>query len=83
MPSNIYANRYRDTSQRCQGFINLMVVWKGSVLQLIWHDLLAFIIGYTSLSVLYRMVLMHDQRLKDVFHLICIVSSRLALIILL
>jgi hypothetical protein len=76
MFGNIYANRYRDTSQRCRGFVNLMVVWKGSVFQLIWHDLLAFVLGYAFLSILYRTVLMHDEALKEMFHLICIVSSR-------
>ena len=76
MVGNIYANRYQDTSRRCRGFVNLMVVWKGSVFQLIWHDLLAFILGYAFLSILYRMVLMHDEGLKELFHLICIAASR-------
>jgi hypothetical protein len=44
MSGNIYANRYRDTSERCRGFINLMVVWKGSIFQLIWHDLMAYLL---------------------------------------
>ena len=37
---NIYANQYVDTSQRLRGFFHLMKHWRGSVLKLIWHDLI-------------------------------------------
>ena len=73
---NIYANRYHDTTKRFQGFIKLMVVWKGSVFKLIWHDLLAYVLAYAFLSILYRTVLVYDDKLREGFHLVCIVSSR-------
>ena len=73
---NIYENRYHDTTKRFQGFIKLMVVWKGSVFKLIWHDLLAFMVAYACLSILYRTVLVYDDQMRESFHLICIVSSR-------
>jgi hypothetical protein len=38
---NIYANRYHATSKAGQGFWKLMLVWKGSVLKLIWIDLVS------------------------------------------
>ena len=76
MMGNIYANRYHDTTKRFQGFIKLMAVWKGSVFKLIWHDLLAFILGYALLSILYRTVFYDDPTMREGFHLVCIVSSR-------
>ena len=76
MVENIYANLYQDTNQRCLGFMKLMCVWKGSVFKLIWHDLLAYIMVYSLLSILYRNVLIYDEQLREIFQLICIVSSR-------
>ena len=76
MLGNIYANRYHDTTKRFQGFIKLMAVWKGSVFKLIWHDLLAFILGYGLLSILYRTVFYPDPTMREGFLLVCIVSSR-------
>lgn len=80
MLGNIYANRYHDTTKRFQGFIKLMAVWKGSVFKLIWHDLLAFVLGYAFLSILYRTVFVHDDTMREGFHLVCITSSRYLLV---
>jgi len=74
---NIYANQYKDTSKRFRGFWHLMRLWKGSVMKLVWHDLLVFLIAYFALSVLYREVLYRDPVAKEVFELICIYCSRL------
>ncbi len=51
---NIYANRYNDTSKRFGGFFKLIMVWKGSVMKLIWHDLVMFIGIHTAISLIYR-----------------------------
>lgn len=73
---NIYANRYHDTTVRFQGFWKLMLVWKGSVTKLIWHDLLAFLVLYSTLSVVYRVVLMENEVHREYFELLCIYASR-------
>ena len=52
--NNIYANRYNDTSRRFQGFWHLMYQWKGSVLKLIYHDLLMYIFLYMGINGIYR-----------------------------
>ena len=39
---DIYTNRYEPTSKAGQSFWKLMLVWKGSVLKLIWVDLVKF-----------------------------------------
>ena len=51
---NIYANRYADTSKRFRGFWHLMFQWKGSVLKLIYHDLLMYITLFMSINLFYR-----------------------------
>ena len=74
--ANIYANRYHDTAMRFHGFFKLMCVWKGSVIKLIWHDLLMFLILYGSLSVIYRNVFIYHEPCGQYFELLCIYSSR-------
>ena len=74
--SNIYANRYHDTTQRFAGFFKLMIVWKGSVIKLIWHDLSAFLIIYATLSCLYRNVLLDHEPWAQYFELLCIYASK-------
>jgi predicted membrane chloride channel (bestrophin family) len=49
---NIYANRYDATSNPGQGFWKLMLVWKGSVLKLIWIDLVKYYF-YSAMYVLH------------------------------
>ena len=73
---NIYANRYQDTSRRFRGFWSLMRLWKGSVLKLVWHDLLVFLVAYAILSILYRLVFFHDPVQREYFELICVYASR-------
>ena len=73
---NIYANQYNDTSKRFRGFWNLMLLWKGSVLKLIWHDLLVFLVCFSLLSLLYRYVLYHDPVHREAFELLCVFCSR-------
>ena len=73
---NIYANRYHDTAMRFHGFFKLMCVWKGSVIKLIWHDLLMFLILYGTLSVIYRNVFIYHEPCGQYFELLCIYSSK-------
>ena len=54
---NIYANRYDDTSKRFRGFWHLMLQWKGSVLKLIYHDLIVYVSLYMCISLVYRFYL--------------------------
>ena len=74
--SKVYANRYHDTTMRFQGFFKLMMVWKGSVMKLIWHDLLMFVILYSTLSLIYRNILLDHEPAAQYFELICIYSSK-------
>lgn len=51
-------------------------MWKSSVLKLIWHDLLVFVLLYMGLSLLYRYVFFHNDRQREIFELICIYCAR-------
>ena len=73
---NIYTNRYHDTTKRFQGFVKLFMVWKGSVIKLIWHDLLVFILFYFTLSLLYRHVFIYHEPVAQYFEMICIYCER-------
>ena len=53
-----------------------MRLWKGSVIKLVWHDLLVFLVLYGLLSVIYREVLFDYPVYKEAFELICIYASR-------
>ena len=74
--TSIYSNRYHDTSKRFQGFFKLVMVWKGSVLKLIWHDLAIFIFLHTFLRILYTKVLIHHDVAAQYFEMICIYAGR-------
>ena len=62
---NIYANRYNDTSKRFRGFWHLMFQWKGSVLKLIYHDLLMYIFLYVSINLTYRYYIYEGAKACD------------------
>ena len=53
-----------------------MLVWKGSVAKLIWHDLLMFLFLYYGMSSLYRTCLINDEVYREWFEIICIYCSR-------
>ena len=53
-----------------------MVVWKGSVAKLIWHDLIMFLFLYYVLSFLYRFWLIQNEVYREYFEIICIYCSR-------
>ena len=72
---NIYSNRYEATSKAGQSFWKMMLVWKGSVLKLIWMDLVIIA------SVQHNLVLFSSPdclRLLEVVarFKICILRSR-------
>ena len=73
---NIYANRYKDTSKKFRGIYHLMLKWKGSVIKLVWHDLLVFLVLYFTLSILYRTVFFYNDSQREFFELLCIYASR-------
>lgn len=74
--ANIFTNRYEDTERPGQGFWKMMMVWHGSVLKLIWPHLIAFILAYAGLSILYRTVLIDHEEWREIFELVCIYFSR-------
>ena len=74
--TGIYKNVYEDTDSRIRSWINLFWVWKGSVIKLLWQDLLAFLIIYFSLSILYWQVLFYDEASAQYFEMICIYCER-------
>ena len=73
---NIFSNRYVDTRKPGQGFLRLMFVWHGSVFKLIWPHLLAFIVVYSLLSILYRNIFLTNEVQREWFELICVYASR-------
>ena len=74
--TRIYKNVYEDTDSMIQGCINLFWIWKGSVIKLLWQDILAFLIIYFSLSILYWQVLFYDEASAQYFEMICIYCER-------
>ncbi|XP_023337476.1 bestrophin-2 [Eurytemora carolleeae] len=73
---NIYQNDYSETSKRMTGFFQLMGIWRGSVVKLIYHNVLIFLVFYFMLSFLYRVVLFEDDFHRQMFEIICVYSQR-------
>ena len=71
-----YRNVYEDTDSGFQSWLNLWMHWKGSVVKLLWVDLLLFVIAYFSLSFLYWHVLLFDDTSAQYFEMICIYCER-------
>ena len=71
-----YRNVYQDTDSRIQSWVNLWIQWKGSVIKLLWQDLLVFLIVYFSISILYWHVLLYDDASAQYFEMICIYCER-------
>ena len=74
--NNIYEHKYEDTSRRMTGFFKLFSRWRGSVIKLIYHNLLIFILAYYTLQFLYRFVFMYNPAQKEYFELLCIYAGR-------
>ena len=51
-----------------------MLVWKGSVAKLIWHDLLVFLLLYYTLSLMYRYP--PTESYREYFEWVCIYCSK-------
>ena len=75
-PENRYSNQYSETNRPWSGMIDLLCRWQHSVYQLIWNDILIFIIIYFFLSILYHHVLFYHPTHKQNFELICIYADR-------
>ena len=73
---NIYYNMYAATNQRWTGMIGLLFRWKRSVFQLVWYDIIVFLVIYFLLSILYRYVLFDYPSYKQTFEMICIYADR-------
>jgi len=73
---NIYENVYAATSKRLSGAWSVLLLWKGSVFKLIWHDLLLFAVAYALLSLLYRTVLFRWPEARETFEVICVYAGR-------
>ena len=71
-----YTNVYEDTDSRIQTCLNLWIQWKGSVIKLLWFDLLVFLFAYYILSILYWYVLIYDDASAQYFEMICIYCER-------
>ena len=77
LPLNIYQPQYEATPNRLTGVFKLMLRWTGSVLNLIYHSFIIFVILYFLLSFLYRFVFIHNPYQKETFEVICIYADRL------
>ena len=73
MYKNVYGN---SNSGMIHGFKNLIWVWKGSIVKMLWKKMLAFLITYFSLSMLYWNVLLNDEANAQYFEMICIFCER-------
>ena len=73
---NIYQPKYEATPSRITGFFKLMSRWKGSVINLIYHNFIIFVVLYFLLSSLYRFVFLNNPYQKETFELICIYAER-------
>ena len=71
-----YVNRYAVTATHFGGFTRLMCVWKGSIIKLIWIDLVMFFILYSILSIIYRHVLLQNEPAGQYFELLCIYCAK-------
>ena len=46
---NMYTNVYKDTTNRFTAIWTVLLIWKGSVFKLLWHDVVIFFTGYALL----------------------------------
>ena len=73
---NIYANRYPDTSKCFIGFMKLFLKWKGSILKLIYRELLLYFMLFIFISLLYRYVLLPNDIAREYFEITCVFCGR-------
>jgi len=72
----IYYNMYAATNHRLFGMVGLLCRWKQSVFELIWHDIIGFLIVYYLFSILYRYVIFDYPSYKQTFEMICVYADR-------
>ena len=56
--------------------MTVIVSFRGSVIKLIYHNLIIFVVLYSLLSALYRLVLLNTDWQREVFELLCIYAAR-------
>ena len=56
--------------------MTVIVSFRGSVIKLIYHNLIIFVLLYSLLSALYRLVLLNTDWQREVFELLCIYAAR-------
>jgi len=60
------------TAGKVGAFLRLLFLWKGSIYQGIWGDLLLFWLSYFGISFTYRLVLCEEEAMKQSFEKICV-----------
>ena len=53
---NVYQNIYKESTSRFSATKHLLFMWTGSCFKLIWHHISIWIICYTIISVIYRIL---------------------------
>ena len=60
---NIYENQYDGTTDKLKSY-KLHLHWDGSVLKLIWHKILLWLLLYTIIQIIYWFVLVQNEKGK-------------------
>ena len=66
------------SADKLGAFFRLLAIWKGGVLKGIWKDLMAYFAVYGVLSVCYRYLLFHEDRIemKNTFERVCVYMNK-------
>ena len=74
--NNIYQHKYEDTSRRMIGLFTLFSKWKGSVMKLLYHNLMIFLLLYYTLHFIYKYIFLFNPVQKESFELVCVYVGR-------
>ncbi len=70
-----YESVYADTTRPFNGVRHVLLLFKGSVLKLIWHDVALFTAAYYALSLVYRLLLFDRPRARETFEVVCVFAD--------
>ena len=72
--NNIYSNIYPSTAERALAWRIKYILfrWRGSVIKLIWHEVLMYMLAYYLIFFIYRVILIKYPTAKQNFELICV-----------
>ena len=59
------------TAGKLGAFLRLLAIWRGSVFQVIWKDLVVFCSLYGLISLSYRLGFSRDESMKLIFEKVC------------